>query len=92
MQDCVEPTLDLGLYWERFLDRVFIGRMQLRMQWTLSEVCQRPETTFVSNIIDSTYLTIAEMGPRFVRTASTNTRKLKICCSSSGVFLIVDRS
>jgi hypothetical protein len=36
----------------------------------LSEMCQRPETTFVFNIIDSTYLSIAEMGPRFVRTAS----------------------
>jgi transposase InsO family protein len=35
-------------------------------------VCQRPETTFISNPIDSTYLAIAEMGPRFVRTASRN--------------------
>jgi hypothetical protein len=53
-------------------------------------VCQRPETTFVSNTIDSTYLAIAEMGPRFVGTASTSTRKLKICCSSSGIFLKVE--
>ena len=25
MQDCVQLTLDPGLYWERFLDKVFIG-------------------------------------------------------------------
>jgi hypothetical protein len=33
-QDCVEPTSDPGLYWERSLDKVFIGRRQLRMQRT----------------------------------------------------------
>jgi hypothetical protein len=34
MQDCVELTLDPDLYWERFLDKVFIGRRQLRTQRT----------------------------------------------------------
>jgi hypothetical protein len=36
MQDCVELTLGPGLYLERFLDKVFIGRRQLRMQQTWS--------------------------------------------------------
>jgi hypothetical protein len=36
MQDSVETTLDPGLYWERFLDKVFIGRRQLQMQRTWS--------------------------------------------------------
>jgi hypothetical protein len=56
----------------------------------LTKMCQRPETTFVFNTIDSTYLAITEMGPRFGRTASTSTRKLKIYCSSDGIFLKVD--
>jgi hypothetical protein len=35
-EDCVEPTSDPGLYWERSLDKVFIGRRQLRMLRTWS--------------------------------------------------------
>jgi hypothetical protein len=38
MQDCVDLILGLGLCWERFLDRDFTGRRQLRMQqiWSKS--------------------------------------------------------
>jgi hypothetical protein len=68
----------------------------MQRTWSINvktvRVCQRPETTFVSDTTDSTYLAITEMGPRFVRTASTSTRTLEICCSSSGIFLKVDRS
>jgi hypothetical protein len=32
MQVCVDLTLGLGLCWERFLDKDFIGHRQLRMQ------------------------------------------------------------
>jgi hypothetical protein len=32
MQDCAELILGLDLYWERFLDKDFIGRRQLQMQ------------------------------------------------------------
>jgi hypothetical protein len=34
MEGYVEPTSDPDLYWERSLDKVFIGRRQLRMQRT----------------------------------------------------------
>jgi transposase InsO family protein len=55
-------------------------------------VCQRPETTFVFNTTDLTYLAIAKMVPRFVRTTTSSTRKFKICCGSGGMFLKMDRS
>jgi hypothetical protein len=32
MQVCVDLTLDLGPCWEKFFDKDFIGRRQLRMQ------------------------------------------------------------
>jgi hypothetical protein len=32
MQDCVDLTLDLDLYWGKSLDKDFIGRRQLWMQ------------------------------------------------------------
>jgi hypothetical protein len=32
MQDCEDLTLGLDLCWERFLDKKFIGRRQLRME------------------------------------------------------------
>jgi hypothetical protein len=32
MQDCAELILGLDLYWDRFLDKNFIGRRQLRMR------------------------------------------------------------
>jgi IS30 family transposase len=32
MQDCVDPTLGLDLFWERFSDKDSIGRRQLWMQ------------------------------------------------------------
>jgi hypothetical protein len=53
---------------------------------------QRPETTFVSNPANTTNLATAKVGSGFVRSTSTSTRKLKICCRSSGIFLQVDRS
>jgi hypothetical protein len=39
MQVCVDLTLGLDLCWERFLDKEFIARRQLRMQqiWFKSE-------------------------------------------------------
>jgi hypothetical protein len=98
MQDFVEPTLDPCLYWERFLDKVFIGRRQLRMQQTWSRNVKTVRSVLdtrknlVSNTINSTYLAIVEMGPRFVRTTPTSTWKLKICRGSGGIFLKVDRS
>jgi hypothetical protein len=92
----VDLTSDLCLCWERFLDKDFIGRWQLRMQqiWSkmrkLSKMCKRPETTFVANLVNTANLAIAKMGPRFVGPTSTSTRQLEVCCSGSGIFLHVD--
>jgi hypothetical protein len=58
----------------------------------LPEVCQRPETTFVSNSTNSAHLVIAKVGPSFARPTSTSARELEICCGSGGVLLEVDRS
>ena len=80
MQDCVDLTLDPDLYWERFLEKDFIGRRQLWMQqiWFKSakivKMCKRPETTFVVNSVDTTNLAIAKMGPGFVGSTPTSTR------------------
>jgi hypothetical protein len=49
-------------------------------------MCERPETTFVANPINTTNLAIAKMGPGFIRSTSTSTRQFKICCSGCGVF------
>jgi hypothetical protein len=46
---------------------------------------QRPEATFVFNLVDTTNLAIAKVGPRFVRTTPTDTRQFEICCGGSGV-------
>jgi hypothetical protein len=37
-------------------------------------MCKRSEATFVSHAADTTYLAITKMGPRFVRSTSTDTR------------------
>jgi hypothetical protein len=80
MQVCVDLILGLGPCWEKFLDKDFIGRRQLRMKqsWFKSarivKMCKRPEATFISHTADTAYLAIAKMGPRFVRSTSTSTR------------------
>jgi hypothetical protein len=69
-----------GLCWERFLDKDFISRRQLRMQqiWFKSakivKMCKGPKTTFVVNLVSTTNLAIAKMGPGFVRSTPTSTR------------------
>jgi hypothetical protein len=55
-------------------------------------MCQRPETNFVFNPVNTTHLAIAKVGPRFARSTSTSTSQLEICCGSSGVLFQVDRS
>jgi hypothetical protein len=80
MQVCVDLTSGPGLCWERFLDKDFIGRRQLRMQqiWfkiaKIVKMCKRPETTFVVNSVNTTNLAITKMGPGFVGSTPTNTR------------------
>jgi hypothetical protein len=80
MQDCVNLILGLGLCWERFLDRDFTGRRQLQMQqiWSKSakivKNVQETKTTFVTNLVNTTNLAIAKMGPGLVRPTSTSTR------------------
>src|SRR6187455_420828 len=54
------------------------------------KMCKRPETTFIANPINTTNLAIAKMGPGFVRSTSTSTRKFKICCGSCRIFFQVD--
>jgi hypothetical protein len=56
----------------------------------LSKMCKRPETTFVTNPINTANLAIAKMGPGFVRSTSTSTRKFKICCGGCRIFFQVD--
>jgi hypothetical protein len=97
MQVCVDLTLGLGLCYEKFLDKVFIGQRQLQMQqiWFRSakivKMCKRPETTFVTNSVNTANLAIAKMGPRFVGPTLTSTRQLEVCCSGSRIFFQVDR-
>jgi hypothetical protein len=92
----VDLILGLGLCWERFLGKDFNGRRQLRMQqiWFKSaktvKMCKGPEATFVAHSANTANLAIAKMGFRFVGSTSTITRKLEVCCSSSGIFFQVD--
>jgi hypothetical protein len=44
-----------------------------------------PETTFVFNPANTTNLATTKVGSGFVRTTSTSTRQLEICCGGSGV-------
>jgi hypothetical protein len=53
-------------------------------------MCQRLETTFVSNPANTANLDTAKVGPGFVRPTSTSTRQLEICCGGSGVLFKVD--
>jgi hypothetical protein len=77
----------------RFLDKDFTGRRQLRTQqiWfrnvKLPKMCKRPETTFVSNPVNTANLATAKVGFGFVRSTYTSTRKFEICHHSSGIFL-----
>jgi transposase InsO family protein len=52
----------------------------------MSKMCKGPEATFVAHSANTTNLAIAKTGVRFVRSASTVTRQLEVCCSSSGIF------
>jgi hypothetical protein len=93
MQVYVDLILGLGLCWGKFSDKDFIGRRQLQMQqnWfksvKMSKMCKGPETTFVSNPVNTANLATAKVGSGFVRSTSTYTRKFEICCCSSGIFL-----
>jgi hypothetical protein len=96
MQVCVDLTLGLGFYWERFLDKDFIGEGSFGCSRSgskvrkLSKMCKRPETTSVANSVNTANLAIAKMGPRFVGSTPTSTRQLEVCCSGSRIFFQVD--
>jgi hypothetical protein len=55
MQDCVDPTLGQGVFWERFSDKDSVGRRQLRTQqiWfksakiakNVQEICWGPSAS-----------------------------------------------
>jgi transposase InsO family protein len=40
-------------------------------------MCKRPETTFISNLVNTAYLATAKVGSRFVRSTSTCARKFE---------------
>jgi hypothetical protein len=49
-------------------------------------MCKRLEITFVVNSVNTTNLAIAKMGPGFVGSTPTSTRKLEVCCSGNRIF------
>jgi hypothetical protein len=89
----VELIFGLGLCWGRFSDKDFTSQRQLQMQqiWfknvKIAKGGQRPETTFVFNPANTSYLATAKVGYGFVRTTPTSTRQPEICCGGSGVLL-----
>jgi hypothetical protein len=60
-----------GFYWPKAASD---AADLVKKMWKLPKMCKRPETTFVINPTNTTNLTIAKMGPGFVRSTPTSTR------------------
>jgi hypothetical protein len=75
-----------GFYWLKAASDAAEPGSKVRK---LSKICKRPETTFVTNPVNTTNLAIAKMGPGFVRSTSTSTRQFKICCGGCRMFFQV---
>jgi hypothetical protein len=92
MQDCVDPTLGLDLFWERFSDKDSIGRRQLQTQqiWfksaRIAKMCKRSEATLIIDSANTTNLAVAKMGPGSARSTSTSAVQLEICRGGGRIF------